>query len=87
MLRRPGAKPILQQYCQDMAEKIIQSLTESNEADLFAQQLEIIFHLLSRFADVQKAAKRAAKRERLRQLGDKNQVVFLFLAPIRKLQS
>ena len=72
LLRRVGAKPILRQYCQDLIEKVIETI----ESDLLTQQLEIIFHLFSLFASVHKSAKRAAKLERIGHVNDKYQVEF-----------
>ncbi|VDM35209.1 unnamed protein product [Hydatigera taeniaeformis] len=68
LLNRPGAKPILRHYCQEMAEKLINTfLKSSSEGDgenSFVQQLGIVSHLLSRLAAVQKAAKKASKNSR-----------------------
>ncbi|CDS37789.1 Colon cancer associated Mic1 [Echinococcus multilocularis] len=68
LLNRPGAKSVLRHYCQDMGEKLVKASTktpsEGDDGDSFVQQLEIVSHLLSRLADVQKAARKASKISR-----------------------
>ncbi|KAL5966582.1 Regulator of MON1-CCZ1 complex [Taenia solium] len=65
LLNRPGAKSVLQNYCQEMAGKLVKAFKETppeeDGGNPFVQQLEIVSHLLSRLADVQKAAKKASK--------------------------
>ncbi|VDK20631.1 unnamed protein product [Taenia asiatica] len=65
LLNRPGAKSVLQNYCQEMVGKLVKAFkkapSEEDGENPFVQQLEIVSHLLSRFADVQKAARKASK--------------------------
>ncbi|KAM7542485.1 hypothetical protein Aperf_G00000018609 [Anoplocephala perfoliata] len=66
LLNRKGAKPVLRRYCQDLVEKLVRTFidtsSQSNPDENATQQLEVIYQLLSRFADVQKSARRSAKR-------------------------
>lgn len=82
LLNREGAKPVLGCYCQDLVEKLVRTFidpsSQSNSNENSAQQLEVIYQLLSRFADVQKRARRLAKRTRnvypIGTISDRNQV-------------
>ncbi|KAL5107871.1 Regulator of MON1-CCZ1 complex [Taenia crassiceps] len=91
LLNRPGAKPVLRCYCQEMVEKLVNAFiktpSEEDDESSFVQQLGIVSHLLSRLADVQKAAKKVSKSTRSNCLsnydGEVNQETVPF-EPIRR---
>ncbi|VDL17541.1 unnamed protein product [Hymenolepis diminuta] len=59
LLNREGSKRVLRHYCQDLVEKLVQSFIDASSDE--QQQLEVIYQLLARFADIQKSANQASR--------------------------
>nr|CDS27918.1 Colon cancer associated Mic1 [Hymenolepis microstoma] len=80
LLNREGAKPVLRHYCQDLVEKLVQSFIDASSDEQQqsdngpTHQMEVIYQLLVRFADIQKSARGASKHRRAHQNQARGQV-------------